>query len=384
MAPCAHTMLLLLLSPLLLQSGPGAERHCHRGSEELTGPQNNRNPQPRDFRASKKRAAPPPEIEGVGLKGLADAEPQAGESARSPETPRPPHVRGAGGRSARRARRVSAAPVRPLGRRRPPGARCRRRRVAEGGTAASAPHRFVADRGTAARPPHAGSGPSGAPWRPAHARCPGATWRRRQVRAEGTGEANEPLRRVRGCLPPAGRPGVAGRGASNRSLRQAPGLLESCSPRSPPSPVVTAASWPSVRLQKPLRKDGIRPGRATVKDSQVTGVTEWEGRKKEKEVSELANSPSSAKSKSCGGGQPSDRSYRIGREERRRKKCLNSQILLAAPRARAAPMEVHGGADMHLQPVEDPTPQQVDVPEESCDPVESLRWNRLLSAPVVP
>ncbi|XP_072731875.1 uncharacterized protein [Ciconia boyciana] len=72
-----------------------------------------------------------------------------------------------------------------------------------------------------------------------------------------------------------------------------------------------------------------------VKDSQVTGVTEWEGRK-EKEVSELANSPSSAKSKSCGGGQPSDRSYRIGREERRRKKCLNWQILLAAPRARAA------------------------------------------------
>ncbi|XP_072731874.1 uncharacterized protein [Ciconia boyciana] len=74
-----------------------------------------------------------------------------------------------------------------------------------------------------------------------------------------------------------------------------------------------------------------------VKDSQVTGVTEWEGRK-EKEVSELANSPSSAKSKSCGGGQPSDRSYRIGREERRRKKCLNWQILLAAPRARAAPV----------------------------------------------
>ena len=26
------------------------------------------------------------------------------------------------------------------------------------------------------------------------------------------------------------------------------------------------------------------------------------------------------------------------------------------------PMEVHGGADIHLQPMEDPTPEQVDVP----------------------
>ena len=34
-------------------------------------------------------------------------------------------------------------------------------------------------------------------------------------------------------------------------------------------------------------------------------------------------------------------------------------------------MEVNGGADIHLQPVEDPTWEQVDVPEGSCDPVES-------------
>ncbi|XP_075030083.1 uncharacterized protein LOC142093109 [Calonectris borealis] len=37
-----------------------------------------------------------------------------------------------------------------------------------------------------------------------------------------------------------------------------------------------------------------------------------------------------------GGGQQSDRSYRRGREERRRKKHLNCQILPVAPRARAA------------------------------------------------
>ncbi|XP_076196928.1 uncharacterized protein LOC143161704 isoform X1 [Aptenodytes patagonicus] len=58
------------------------------------------------------------------------------------------------------------------------------------------------------------------------------------------------------------------------------------------------------------------------------------GGEKEKETSELANSPSSAES--CGGGQPSDRSYRRGRDESRRKKHLNWQILLAAPRVRAA------------------------------------------------
>ena len=35
------------------------------------------------------------------------------------------------------------------------------------------------------------------------------------------------------------------------------------------------------------------------------------------------------------------------------------------------PPEVHGGADIHPQPVEDPVSEQVNVPEGSCDPVES-------------
>ena len=48
------------------------------------------------------------------------------------------------------------------------------------------------------------------------------------------------------------------------------------------------------------------------------------------------------------------------------------------------PMEVHGGADIHLQPMEDPTLEQVDVPEGSCDPMESPCWSRLLSAAVAP
>jgi len=35
------------------------------------------------------------------------------------------------------------------------------------------------------------------------------------------------------------------------------------------------------------------------------------------------------------------------------------------------PMEVNSGADIHLQPTEDPMPEQMDVPKGGCDPVES-------------
>ncbi|GAB0183750.1 AN1-type zinc finger protein 5-like [Grus japonensis] len=47
-------------------------------------------------------------------------------------------------------------------------------------------------------------------------------------------------------------------------------------------------------------------------------------------------------------------------------------------------MEVRGGADIDLQPMEDPTPEQVDAPEGGCDPVRSLRWSRSLAGPVAP
>ena len=47
--------------------------------------------------------------------------------------------------------------------------------------------------------------------------------------------------------------------------------------------------------------------------------------------------------------------------------------------------EVHGGADLHLQPGErGPTLEQGDVPEGGCDPVGSPRWSRLLAGPVDP
>ena len=48
------------------------------------------------------------------------------------------------------------------------------------------------------------------------------------------------------------------------------------------------------------------------------------------------------------------------------------------------PMNVHGGADIHLQPMEDPTPEQADTPKGVCDPVESPHWSRLLARPVDP
>ncbi|KAJ7396065.1 hypothetical protein BTVI_148878 [Pitangus sulphuratus] len=43
------------------------------------------------------------------------------------------------------------------------------------------------------------------------------------------------------------------------------------------------------------------------------------------------------------------------------------------------PMEVHGGAEIHLQPMEDSTLEQLDVPEGSCDPMESSHCSRLLT-----
>ncbi|CAM9904818.1 unnamed protein product, partial [Bubo scandiacus] len=46
------------------------------------------------------------------------------------------------------------------------------------------------------------------------------------------------------------------------------------------------------------------------------------------------------------------------------------------------PMEVHGGADIHVQPGEDPTLEQADGPEGGCDHVGSLHWSRLLAGPV--
>jgi len=46
--------------------------------------------------------------------------------------------------------------------------------------------------------------------------------------------------------------------------------------------------------------------------------------------------------------------------------------------------EVYGGADTHLQPVKDPTPEQVDAPKGGCEPVGSPCWSRVLAVPVAP
>jgi len=46
--------------------------------------------------------------------------------------------------------------------------------------------------------------------------------------------------------------------------------------------------------------------------------------------------------------------------------------------------EVHGGANIHLQPVEDPTLEQENAPKGSCDSMESPCWSRLLAGAVGP
>ncbi|GAB0190592.1 AN1-type zinc finger protein 5-like [Grus japonensis] len=48
------------------------------------------------------------------------------------------------------------------------------------------------------------------------------------------------------------------------------------------------------------------------------------------------------------------------------------------------PMEDDGGAEIHLQPVEDPTVEQVEAPERVCDAVGSSCWSKLLAGPVDP
>ncbi|GAB0181283.1 AN1-type zinc finger protein 5-like [Grus japonensis] len=48
------------------------------------------------------------------------------------------------------------------------------------------------------------------------------------------------------------------------------------------------------------------------------------------------------------------------------------------------PMEVDGGADIHLQPMEDPMPEQMKAAKGVCDPTGSPHWSRLLAGPVAP
>jgi len=47
-------------------------------------------------------------------------------------------------------------------------------------------------------------------------------------------------------------------------------------------------------------------------------------------------------------------------------------------------MEAHGGADLHMQPMEGTPRQSRWMPEGSCDPVGTPRWSRLLPGPADP
>jgi len=47
-------------------------------------------------------------------------------------------------------------------------------------------------------------------------------------------------------------------------------------------------------------------------------------------------------------------------------------------------MDLHGGADIHLQPMEGSPCRSRGMPEGSCDTVGSPHWSRLLPGPVDP
>jgi len=70
-----------------------------------------------------------------------------------------------------------------------------------------------------------------------------------------------------------------------------------------------------------------------------------------------------------------------------RAEILPLQLMMQTTVKQAVPllsMEVHGGADIHLQPVEGTPRQSRWTPEGGCDPVGSPRWSRLLPGPVDP
>ena len=89
----------------------------------------------------------------------------------------------------------------------------------------------------------------------------------------------------------------------------------------------------------------------------------------------MGNSPADTKVREEGGGGGAPGA----RAEIPLQPVVKTMVRQAVP---LQPTEVHGGADIHPQPMEHPMPEQVNVPEGSCDPVESTHWNRLLSAAV--
>ena len=68
---------------------------------------------------------------------------------------------------------------------------------------------------------------------------------------------------------------------------------------------------------------------------------------------ERNNSADTKVSEERGGGCPPGT-----REEAPLQPVVKTMVRQAVP---LQPMEVHGGADIHLQPMEDPTPEQVDA-----------------------
>ncbi|XP_075028199.1 uncharacterized protein LOC142092285 isoform X1 [Calonectris borealis] len=196
------------------------------------------------------------------------------------------------------------------------------------------------------------------------------------------GGGSGPRSSVRLASPLGGWGGVscplAARGWRDGKLQTARcGRLPVCwSPVAPGHPQAQSASWPLMRLHKPLQKERMRPGasygnigrcfffpsfRGCTEDAVVCSclgdaVDGTASGLRGLSLPGLAFLAASGRKGTggaltgCGqglprlklerpekgGGQPSDRSYRRGREERRRKKRLKCQILPAVPRARAA------------------------------------------------
>ncbi|KAM9605985.1 uncharacterized protein ACIBXB_001957 [Morphnus guianensis] len=197
---------------------------------------------------------------------------------------------------AQRAKRGTAAPVPPLDTRPPPSARCCCRLVAEARNCSAAASAAVAlwpNCGTAARRLRAGSGPSGAPSAAGAGAVPGSSVGARRARVSAA----------------AGERQDRGGHAEDAVVRSSPGDAIDCDGLRlawavsawPPSPHSVGAKRDR-RSAYLLWTGAAEAGEARERwrTAKQLELQKRKGEEKEKEVSELAKSPGSAKTESCG------------------------------------------------------------------------------------
>ncbi|GAB0176467.1 AN1-type zinc finger protein 5-like [Grus japonensis] len=129
---------------------------------------------------------------------------------------------------------------------------------------------------------------------------------------------------------------------------------------------------PPLDKAEPISNGGSTSGRTSLRRGKKTHQEQFSAR----ESSKRNNSADTQVNEEGGGGGAPGAKAEIPLQPM--EKAMVRQVVSLQP------MEVNGGADIHLQPLEDPTPEQVDAPKGGCDPMESPHWRRLQARPVAP